>query len=80
MLNNTDYKCFIIHLKRAEKRKVYVNNIISQLSVPSEIINAVDGKLLSDNDISKYFSTDPLFEPKYLDFYKAAAQRQERQL
>ena len=65
MLNNADYKCFIIHLKRAEKRKVYVNNIISQLSVPSEIINAVDGKLLSDNDISKYCSTDPLFEPKY---------------
>tara|TARA_B110000211_G_C14062851_1_gene546385 strand:- start:1349 stop:2098 length:750 start_codon:yes stop_codon:yes gene_type:complete len=65
MLNDSEYKCFIIHLKRAKKRKTYVDKIISQLSISSEIINAVDGKLLSDNDILKYSSSDPLFQPTY---------------
>ena len=51
MSDKQNYKCFIIHLKRAKNRKVYVDNIISKLDMTSEIIDAVDGKLLTDKDI-----------------------------
>ena len=56
MSNIQDYKCFIIHLKRAQNRKPYVDDIISKLNMTSEIIDAVDGKLLTDNNISKHFN------------------------
>ena len=55
MSNNRNYKCFIIHLKRAKYRKPYVDNIISKLNMTSEIINAVDGKLLTDKNILNHY-------------------------
>ena len=54
MSNIQDYKCFIIHLKRAKNRKPYVDDIISKLNMTSEIIDAVDGRLLTDKNILKY--------------------------
>ena len=65
MSDNQNYKCFIIHLKRAKNRKPYVDNIISKLNMTSEIIDAVDGKLLTDNNISNYYSETPLHCPSY---------------
>ena len=53
MSNIQDYKCFIIHLKRAKNRKPYVDDIISKLNMTSEIIDAVDGRLLTDKNILK---------------------------
>ena len=44
MSSNQKYKCFIIHLKRAKKRRAYVDEIISKLNMETEIIEAVDGK------------------------------------
>ena len=43
-LENSNIKCFIIHLKRAHKRKSFVDDIIKNVPIDSEIINAVDGK------------------------------------
>jgi glycosyl transferase, family 25 len=63
--NNRDYKCFIIHLKRARNRKPYVDDIISKLNMTSEIINAVDGKLLTDENILNHYSETPLYSPSY---------------
>ena len=51
MSSNQNYKCFIIHLKRAKKRKAYVDEIISKLNIETEIIEAVDGKLLTKKNI-----------------------------
>lgn len=65
MSNNKKYKCFIIHLKRAKKRKLYVDKIISKLSMKTEIIDAVDGKLLDKATILKYYSKKPLYHPAY---------------
>ena len=65
MSNIQDYKCFIIHLKRAKNRKPYVDNIISKLNMTSEIIDAVDGSLLTDKNILKHYSETPLYSPSY---------------
>ena len=65
MSNIQDYKCFIIHLKRAKNRKPYVDNIISKLNMTSEIIDAVDGRLLTDKNILKHYSETPLYSPSY---------------
>ena len=65
MSDNQNYKCFIIHLKRAKNRKPYVDNIISKLNMTSEIIDAVDGKLLTDNNISNHYSKIPIYCPSY---------------
>ena len=65
MSHKQNYKCFIIHLKRAINRKVYVDDIISKLDMTSEIIDAVDGKLLTDKDILNHYSETPLFSPSY---------------
>lgn len=65
MPNLQNCKCFIIHLKRAEKRNPYVNEIISKLSIETEIIDAVDGKLLTSDTILKHLSKTPLYHPAY---------------
>tara|TARA_B110000977_G_scaffold100249_1_gene131564 strand:+ start:595 stop:1344 length:750 start_codon:yes stop_codon:yes gene_type:complete len=65
MSNNKKYKCFIIHLKRAQKRKLYVDEIVSKLSMETEIIDAVDGKLIDESTILKYYSKKPLYYPAY---------------
>lgn len=65
MSSDQKYKCFIIHLKRAKKRKAYVDEIISKLNIETEIIEAVDGKLLTKNKTSKFYSKTPLFQPAY---------------
>ena len=65
MSSNQKYKCFIIHLKRAKKRRAYVDEIISKLNIETEIIDAVDGRLLTKNKISQFYSKTPLFQPIY---------------
>ena len=65
MSSDQKYKCFIIHLKRAKKRKAYVDEIISKLNIETEIIEAVDGKLLTKKKISQFYSEIPLFQPAY---------------
>ncbi len=65
MSDNQNYKCFIIHLKRAKNRKPYVDNIISKLNMTSEIIDAVDGKLLTDKNVLNHYSETPLYSPSY---------------
>jgi len=58
-------KCFIVHLNRAEKRKKYVNEIIAKLNIETEIIDAVDGNLLTTDTILRYYSKKPLYYPAY---------------
>ena len=65
MSSNQKYKCFIIHLKRAKQRRAYVDEIISKLNIETEIIDAVDGRLLTNNKISEYYSKTSLFHPAY---------------
>ena len=64
-LENSNIKCFIIHLKRAHKRKSFVDDIIKNVPIDSEIINAVDGKILSKKDIDNILSYNKIYNPKY---------------
>ena len=64
-LENSNTKCFIIHLKRADKRKSFVDDIIKNVPIDSEIINAVDGKILSKKDIDNILSHKEIYNPKY---------------
>ncbi len=57
-------KAFIIHLERATERRAQVNELISQLPVPAEIITAVDAKQLSDADAAQAYQTR-LHKPYY---------------
>ena len=59
------FKCFIIHLHRAVKRKNNVQSIISNLNHETEVINAIDGNKLTSNEISKYLSKKNLYKPHY---------------
>ena len=46
-----NHKCFIIHLKRAVKRKKTVHSIISKMECEAKIIDAIDGSTLTAQDI-----------------------------
>mgnify|MGYP006087193479 CR=1 FL=1 len=61
----SNLKCFIIHLKRAKKRKIFVENIIKNIFMDTEVIYAVDGKLLSDTEINNIVDKNKFYSPKY---------------
>jgi len=66
MNTEQDYhKCFIIHLKRAVKRKKTVQSIISKMECETKIIDAIDGSTLTAQDISQYCNYNNYFSPKY---------------
>jgi glycosyl transferase, family 25 len=60
-----NHKCFIIHLKRAIKRKKTVQSIILNMECETKIIDAVDGKALSAQYISQFCNNNNYFRPKY---------------
>ena len=55
--DNQNYKCFIIHLKRAQNRKPYVDDIISKLNMNGEEVS-IDLK----NSGTKHFKPVITFE------------------
>jgi glycosyl transferase, family 25 len=61
----SNIKCFIIHLQRANKRKKFVKEIINNVPIISEIINAVDGNSLSEKKINSILSNKKIYNPKY---------------
>lgn len=62
---SSNLKCFIIHLKRAKARKVFVDNIIKNISLKTEIIEAVDGNLLTNIEVNNILNENKAFRPKY---------------
>ena len=60
-----NHKCFIIHLKRAVKRKKTVQSIILDMECETKIIDAVDGKALTAQYISQFYNNNNYFNPKY---------------
>ncbi|MDB4078798.1 glycosyltransferase family 25 protein [Amylibacter sp.] len=59
------HKCFIIHLKRAAKRKKTVKSIILNMECETEIIDAIDGSTLTARYISKFINYNNRHHPKY---------------
>ena len=60
-----NYKCFVIHLKRAVKRKKAVQSIKLNMECETKIIDAIDGNTLTDQYISKFLDYNSHFHPKY---------------
>ena len=60
-----NHKCFIIHLKRAVKRKETVQSIKLNMKCETKIIDAIDGNTLTDQYISKFLDYNSHFHPKY---------------
>ena len=60
-----NHKCFIIHLKRAVKRKKTVQSIILNMECETKVIDAVDGNTLTAQYISKFCNYNNYFSPKY---------------
>ena len=60
-----NHKCFIIHLKRAVKRKKTVQSIKLNMKCETKIIDAIDGNTLTDKYISKVLNYSSHLHPKY---------------
>ncbi|MDB4838350.1 glycosyltransferase family 25 protein [Amylibacter sp.] len=60
-----NHKCFIIHLKRAVKRKKTVQSIKLNMECETTIIDAIDGTTLTDQYISKVLNYNSHLHPKY---------------
>lgn len=61
----TQYKSFIIHLKRATNRKAQVQHLVDHSPFDTEIIEAVDGKNLNTEAIKTFYSGKSYLDPKY---------------
>jgi len=60
-----NHKCFIIHLKRAVKRKKTVQSIKLNMECETKIIDAIDGNTLTDKYILKVLNYTSHLHPKY---------------
>jgi GR25 family glycosyltransferase involved in LPS biosynthesis len=58
------FGAFIIHLARAEGRKLHVERLASQLPFPVTIVDAVDGLALSEEEIAAVYRQN-LHRPRY---------------
>ena len=56
---------FIIHLKRAKQRFANVQDIKSALPLPAEIADAVDGSLIPEKEVQRFYPKKDILSPKY---------------
>jgi glycosyl transferase family 25 len=56
-------KTFVISLKRAVERRQFMIEQMNRLGLDYEIFDAIDGQLLTENDISHYFDVNTLRNP-----------------
>ena len=66
MSNTSDsYQSFIIHLKRAGGRRAQVENLREKSPFETQILDAVDGSLLDEKQISACLQNRPMHQPAY---------------
>lgn len=58
-------KTFVIHLARSTGRREQVEHLLNATPYAAEILDAVDGALVPDDEIAALYSRDPLFKPAY---------------
>ena len=58
-------RAFVIHLQRAKQRRAQVDHIISSCPVKTQVIDAVDGSAMSEDERTRVYTSDKLFEPRY---------------
>ena len=57
-------KCFVINLDRSIERKLYMDKLLSKLSIKYERISAVDGNTINESKVCKS-SLSPIYWNKY---------------
>lgn len=57
-------KAFIIHLERASDRRAQVEDLVRKLPIETEVINAVDGRTLDAQTVSRVYSRSA-HKPRY---------------
>ncbi len=58
-------EAFLIHLKRATQRRPQVERIIEACPLEIAVVDAVDGRAMSEADQAKVYKFEKLFEPPY---------------
>ncbi len=58
-------EAFIIHLARAEARRPQVDHLLVACPISVQVIDAVDGRALSPEEIDTVYSRKSLFRPHY---------------
>lgn len=58
-------QAFIIHLARATARRSQVERLLETCPVPSKILDAVDGRALSQTEIDAVYTRESLHTPNY---------------
>ena len=56
--NKISFPIFIINLSNDNEKKQYMQQLCNKYNLYPEFIEAVDGRLLNDNDISAVYSKD----------------------
>lgn len=56
---------FLIHLKRATQRRPQVERIIEACPLDTEIVDAADGRAMSEAEQDEVYKFEKLFEPSY---------------
>ncbi|WP_394690975.1 glycosyltransferase family 25 protein [Hoeflea sp.] len=62
---NGDIEAFIIHLARATGRRSHVDRLLEVCPVPAKVLDAVDGRALSQAEIDSVYTRDSLHAPHY---------------
>jgi len=57
-------KAFIIHLERAIDRQPQVNELIQKLPIETDVVNAIDGRTLDNQTISRVYRRS-VYRPRY---------------
>ena len=65
MSNSGEIEAFIIHLARAKARRPQVERILSACPVPAHVIDAVDGRALSTEELQAAYTRRSLHAPRY---------------
>lgn len=58
-------EAFVIHLRRSEMRRAQVERIVEACPVKTHVLDAVDGRAMSDAERAQVYTTEKLFEPRY---------------
>ncbi len=62
---NGDIEAFIIHLARATARRPQVDHLLKACPVPARVLDAVDGRAMSEAEIDAVYSRKSMHAPHY---------------
>jgi glycosyl transferase family 25 len=65
MSDTTEIKALVIHLSRARARRAQVDGLVAACPAPVEVMEAVDGRAMSKEQVDAVYSLENLHSPRY---------------